>query len=274
MSSSIYDTAWVAMVTKGTADSKEWLFPESFHYLLRAQSDDGSWGLHPATQTVGVVDTAASLLALIKHREESLQVTSVSTGELDTRISRAAESLRSQLNNWDDVQEVNHIGVEMIVPSLLAYLKEKDPKLTFDFPCKSVLLAMTDNKLSRFKPESLYGPKPSTVVHSLEAFIGRIDFDRVSHHLFRGAMMASPASTAAYLIHASRWDDEAEAWLRHIIKAGSGYGNGGVPGTFPTTHFEITWVCSEATRPGQAQKMLTERNIAFSDAPAGRILQS
>lgn len=238
----VYDTAWVAMVGKTTGSTKKWLFPESFHYLLKTQSDDGSWGTHPATKTAGILDTAAALLALLKHLKEPLQIHDVPSNDIRRRIGRASNSLRAQLATWDDVSETNHIGVEIIVPSLLAYLEKEDARLAFDFPCKKVLKRMNEEKLSRFRPESLYGNKPSSAIHSLEAFLGKIDFDRVSHHLFNGSMLASPSSTAAYLIEASHWDDEAEKYLRHIGEAGSGHGDGGIPGTFPTTHFEISWV--------------------------------
>ncbi|KAL2015847.1 hypothetical protein VTK56DRAFT_4694 [Thermocarpiscus australiensis] len=79
-----------------------------------------------------------------------------------------------------------------------------------------------------------------TAVHSLEAFTDKIDFDKVAHHKVNGSMMGSPSSTAAYLMNASHWDKEAEAYLRHVIKAGTGQGNGGLPSAYPFTYFEYT----------------------------------
>lgn len=38
------------------------------------------------------------------------------------------------------------------------------------------------------------------------------------------------------------WDDEAEAYLKRVVSIGPGRGSGGVPGAFPTTYFEMTWV--------------------------------
>lgn len=54
--------------------------------------------------------------------------------------------------------------------------------------------------------------------------------------------MASPASTAAYLMNATPWDEEAEMYLRKAVKDGPGKGNGAVPSAFPTPIFEISWV--------------------------------
>ena len=103
-------------------------------------------------------------------------------------------------------------------------------------------MTINKNKLSRFRPEFLYGPRRFTALHSLEAFIGNLDFDKVKHHKVYGSMLGSPSSTAAYLMHASEWDDESEDYIRHVIKFAAGRGSGGVPSAFPSTHFEITWV--------------------------------
>lgn len=104
-------------------------------------------------------------------------------------------------------------------------------------------MAINAAKLSRFKPEFLYHFK-STAIHSLESFIVKIDFDKVKHHLVYGSMMGSPASTAAYLMNTSTWDDEAEEYLKHVISWAAGKGIGGVPSAFASTYFEYTWVSS------------------------------
>ncbi|KAK1566052.1 terpenoid cyclases/protein prenyltransferase alpha-alpha toroid [Colletotrichum navitas] len=237
-----YNTAWVAMVTKTSNGQKKWLFPECFYNLLKTQAEDGSWARHPQTQTTGVLGTAAALLALLKHLKEPLQVYDVSADELRKRVALGTESLRTQLQDWDDAQRTNHIGVELIAPALFAYLEQEDPSMRFQFPARAALQEMYEAKMARFKPEHLYKQKVSTAAHSLEAFIGKIDFDRVSGHLWHGSMMASPSATAVYLMHASVWDDEAEGFLRHVLEAGAGHGDGGVPGTFPTSYFEYSWV--------------------------------
>lgn len=199
------------MVTKEINGQKEWLFPECFYNLLKTQAEDGSWAYHPQSKTTGVLGTAAGLLALLKHLKEPLQIYDVSNNEIRKRIALATESLKIQLQNWDDAQSTNHIGVEIITPSLLAYLEQEDANLRFQFPAQAAIQKMYDAKMSLFKPEYLYEQK---------------------------------VSTAVYLIYASVWDDEAEGFLRHVVKAGSGHGDGGVPGTFPTSYFEYSWVGS------------------------------
>ncbi|KAF2129174.1 Ent-kaur-16-ene synthase [Dothidotthia symphoricarpi CBS 119687] len=247
-STQIYDTAWVAMISKAVDGEKQWLFPESFQYLLKWQADDGSWGRHPKTKTVGILDTAAALLALFRHLKEPLQLHDESPEDIRLRIARAVQSLRIQLAAWDDILTTNHIGVEIIAPALLIYLESEDSNLVFEFQGKQMLMDMNKAKLARFDPESLYRTRPSSTVHSLEAFISKVDFDKIGHHLFRGSMLASPSSTAAYLMHASVWDDEAEAYLDHVVNLGSGNGHGGIPGTHSTAYFEFNWIIATLLR--------------------------
>ncbi|KAK7751444.1 hypothetical protein SLS62_006529 [Diatrype stigma] len=238
MSSAIYDTAWVSLITKSGNSGKQWLFPQCFEYLLETQSDDGWSG--GASQTDGILNTAASLLSLIKHSKEPLQITDVSQEELETRISTATASLQRQLHNWD-VESSTHVGFEVIIPALLDMLEREDSdRLRLQFNGREELMRLNAAKLSKFKPEYLYGKVQLTVLHSLEAFIGKIDFDKIAHHVVGGSLMASPSSTAAYLMNASRWDDDAEAYLRHVVSV---KGNeGGVPSAYPSTYFEYSWV--------------------------------
>lgn len=239
----IYDTAWAAMIVKAENGNKMWLFPESYAFLLNAQLDDGSWGTHLKSKTIGIVDAASAILALIRHAKAPLQLQEISPFDIDLRIKKGIQSLKTQLESWDDLLDTNHIGVELIVPALLNYLKSEDNGLQFNFGCEATLTQLHEAKMVHFDPETLYRARPTSSLHNLEALIGRIDFDRVEHHLFNGSMLASPSSTAAFLISSSSWSHEAELYLRHVFSAGAGKGGGGFPGTYPTTYFELNWVC-------------------------------
>lgn len=241
----VYDTAWAAMITKTLNGRTFWLFPESYQFLLDTQGEDGSWSWHTKSKTVGIVDTAAATYALMRHAKAPLQIQEVTDADLRGRINKGIKSLQTQLMYWDDLLSTNHIGVELIVPALLEYLKFEDESLRFDFEGEVILKQMHEAKMARVDIESLYQGRPSSVLHSLEAFIWKIDFDRIGHHLFNGSMLASPSSTAAFLMCTASWSDEAEAYLRHVFLAGSGQGTGGFPGTYPTTYFELNWVSSE-----------------------------
>lgn len=240
MSAAIYDTAWVSLAAKPVGNGKIWLFPQCFSYLLEHQKDDGSWVSY-SSQIDGILNTAASLLSLKRHLSNPYQIQNVSVDDLSDRIGRASTALQSLLESWD-VKATIHVGFEVLVPALLEYLKAEG--VEFHFAQRDLLLEINEEKLRKFKPEYLYGKVQLTALHSLEAFVGKIDFDRVSHHKANGSFMASPSSTAAYLINASTWDDDCEDYLRHVVAYGAGQRTGGVPSAFPSTIFELTWVRS------------------------------
>ncbi|KAJ5382328.1 Phyllocladan-16-alpha-ol synthase [Penicillium concentricum] len=246
MSPAVYDTAWVSMVQKPVDGYTVWLFPECFEYILSNQLEDGSWVMY-ASQIDGILNTAASLLSLKRHFTSPLQISTISQEDLAERINRATRALHAMLDEWD-VDATVHVGFEILVPALLGYLETEG--IVLSFPGRDRLFAVRDQKLVRFKPELLYMPVQTPALHSLEAFIGSIEFDRVRHHKVNGSFMASPSSTSAVLMHTSEWDDECEEYLHHVIQSASGNRSGGVPSAFPSTTFEITWTLSTLIKNG------------------------
>lgn len=242
MSPAIYDTAWLAMIPGPERAPGSWLFPQSYQYILDHQQADGSCPSYASTID-GILNTAASLLCLQKHilgiglADEDIRA-------LQVRIDDATPALQRLLNGWD-VVSTRHVGFEVLVPALLEYLRALG--IRFDFPQSQALSEVQQQKLRRFDPKYLYGKVQLTALHSLEAFIGKVDFDKLAHHKTKG-FMASPSSTAAYLMHASAWDEECETYLKTVVDHSAGVGSGGVPSAFPSTTFEITWVCDDAQK--------------------------
>lgn len=231
MSCAIYDTAWIALVTKSVRGQKIWRFPEAFHFLLRNQDEDGTLAANQCVpHTDRILTTASAVLALRRHRAEPLQIKAVADSELWMRIEKATVALSNQLKAWD-IYASTHVRFEIIVPALLQLL-EDDGEKTFKSDGRNALMRLNELKLAHFKPEYLYGAHQSTALHSLEAFIGKIDFDRVSHHKVNGSMMASPSSTEAYLMNASTWDIESENYLVHVVTRGQGNGEDPYPVLF------------------------------------------
>ncbi|RWA06352.1 hypothetical protein EKO27_g8753 [Xylaria grammica] len=240
-SPSIYDTAWMARI-RLPGDRSRLLFPECFAYLLETQSPDGGWTAH-GSQVDRILNTMASLVALKGHQVAAEEIGDTGTSDrLSGRISNAEEFLKLQLEEWDVTSSV-HVGTEILVPALLETLEKSGTM--FEFRGRSLLMKWNQKKLRKFSPEILYSSNRTTLVHSLESFVGKIDFDRVAHHLDqRNSMMASPAATAAYLMNISTWDRDVEAYLRTVVKNSSSKGSGGVPGAFPSSTFELTWIVS------------------------------
>ncbi|KAE8375466.1 terpenoid cyclases/protein prenyltransferase alpha-alpha toroid [Aspergillus bertholletiae] len=245
MSCAIYDTAWVSMVRKTTSEGSRWLIPECFEYILQAQLPDGGWEAY-ACDVDGILNTAASLLALETHAENPIIGTDPPVEDIKERIGRAQDSLSRQLQEWN-VNDTVHVGFEIILPALLRLLRKRGHH--FEFDGSADLEELNRIKLSKFKPEALYSFK-TTALHSLEAFIGMIDFDKVAHQKVNGSFMFSPSSTAAYLMFASSWDDECEQYLQMVFKNGAGCGSGGMPSAYPSTYFEISWILTTLLHNG------------------------
>ncbi|XP_014554347.1 hypothetical protein COCVIDRAFT_105200 [Bipolaris victoriae FI3] len=259
MSCAVYDTAWLAMIRKPLANDTSqsiWLFPESFTYILDSQLLDGAWESY-GSHSDGILNTAASILAMQLHHDEPAQLYGVTALELSERIDRGCKALQRLLSSWD-VQACVHVGFEILVPKLLRLLEEKGRKFKFDGRCS--LMALNKEKLARFRPDMVYGKLLTTPLYSLEAFDG-IDSEKVKHHKSLGALMASTSSTASYLMGLKTWDDEAEAYLKRVVSIGPGRGSGGVPGAFPTTYFEMTWVLTTLLEASFTPEQLGKENL-------------
>ncbi|KAK4174302.1 hypothetical protein QBC36DRAFT_43293 [Triangularia setosa] len=257
MTCSIYDTAWISMISKVVGDQTVWLFPSSFTLLLDHQDAEGGWIGH-GTETDVILNSAAAILTLCTHRRGSN--TPELTADLDGRITRATRFLDQRLRGLNlDASTTLPVGFEMLLPKLLHLLTEEG--INLEFPARSTLEKIRALKMARVRLDKLYEGHKSTLLHSLEAFIGEIDFDRLGQHKQMGSMMASPASTAAYLMNCSTWDDEAEAYLDHVVLYGAGHGSGGVPSAFPSTYFEYTWVTATLLENGFTQDDLGVSNL-------------
>ncbi|KAF7916074.1 hypothetical protein EAE99_009827 [Botrytis elliptica] len=129
-------------------------------------------------------------------------------------------------------------------------------------------MRLNKEKLANLDPEILYDESQTTLLHSLEAFVGIIDFNRLGHQKRFGGTLASPSLTAAYLMNISTWDPEAEDFLRACIFDSSGRGSGGVPSAFPSTTFEITWITTTLLQNGFTVEDLGQRiaEAMLSDA--------
>ncbi|KAL8723334.1 MAG: hypothetical protein Q9181_007307 [Wetmoreana brouardii] len=246
LSCTVYDTAWVSMVKKVIDGKEVRLFPSSFQYILDSQQPDGGW-LSYGSEINGIMNTAAALHALCHHKSARLRLDDALPLDLDSRIQRAEFALRQQLEKWD-VGATLHVGYEILVPSLLDQLEAQG--LFFEFPGKHRLLKAYSQKMKIFDAALFYSTEQYSALHSLEAFIGKVDSDKLKHNTRDGSMLASPSSTAAYLIHSSHWDEEAEAYLRRAISKGEGQGCGGVPSAFPSTNFDMIWTLSALFQGG------------------------
>ena len=241
---SIYDTAWVAMVIKNVDGQRRWLFPSSFEYLINQQQHDGGWRTS-SSGADGILNTLAALLACCRHINCPLQLTQPE--DLRHRKDRAIYFLETQFAKCD-LTSVITATVQPFFSRLLQMLDQEG--IHFTFLGKDSLTHERGRKMLDQSLVALYGNARTSATHNLESRVGELDFDRVGQHKICGSMMASPAATAAYLMNSTSWDDEAEAYLHHIVSIGDSKSTGGVPSKFPTTVFEVTHVISTLLENG------------------------
>lgn len=261
-SASIYDTAWVAMVERpGPSGSMELMFPECFDFLLHMQKADGSWRSESGSVLDGILNTMAALLAVQKRIPS---IPRPSSSDLASRCARAEAVLVRMLRSWD-VASCDRVGFEVIVPALMRLLEQYGHHFAKELSGKhgQSLTSLYEKKASKFFP-ILFSDTPTTLIHSLEAFAGKLDYDKVKHHRSpRGDMLGSPSSTAAYLMFAQTWDEVAAGYLRSVVTSmAPQLGKGGVPSAFPTHIFEVTWVLTTLLESGCTVSDLGEKNVA------------
>ncbi|KAJ5614595.1 hypothetical protein N7528_008249 [Penicillium herquei] len=241
---SIYDTAWISMVSKKSS-AHDWAFPECFQFLCREQAEDGGWG-NPISLVERISCTFVSLLAIKTHLRPS-GISQEERVKLQRRADNAVDFIRASLPSWDidSLDTTLPMAMELWFPVVVERLEAED--VVFDIPGLDHLMQMREEKLSRFPVDTLYqrqGLIQPSPLFTLEGFIGRVDFDRLRHQKVMGSMFTSPASTAVYLMECSEWDIEAEEYLQHVVEGSIIKNNRSVPTIFPTSTFDIDWIFS------------------------------
>jgi hypothetical protein len=256
MTCSIYDTAWVSMVAKTTNGQTRWLFQSSFQYLLNHQKHDGGWQ-NDTFDNDGILNSLAALLALCKHIRQPYQIEG-DLEDLKHRKSRAIYFLETKFSSWTVDSTVTRSTLQPLIAKLLQMLEWEG--LQFSFAGRELFLDERGRGNTNCNDCTTCGDLKTAATGLSEGRAGEIDIDRVGQHKILGSIMASPASTAAYLMDCSTWDDEAEAYLIHIVSLG-GSQSGGVPTKFPTTIFEMTGAITVLLANGFSLKDLGSKSL-------------
>lgn len=225
---SVYDTAWVSMVIKKIDGQTQWLFPSSFQYLLDHQNHDGGWQ-HGPSDIDGILHSLAALMSICRHIARPCQMKE-NLEDLKHRKFRTIYFLETKFATFDSGPRMADSQVQSCTSKLLKMLHDEGVEFSF---------RGNDPSLQESASRPTVNGDPRTVVQSSSKSQIGGEIDRGRRRDVYGSISASPASTAAYLVDCPSWDDEAEAYLRHIISVGDDRNAGGVPAKFPTTVFEI-----------------------------------
>ena len=256
MSSTAYDTAWVARLRQ-EGDSGQPRFPSTVSWLAARQWPDGSWGGRHYVAHDRVISTLAATVALAAQ--------AAADDKFAGHISRGIDYL---LGHRDEVGEelLETVGFELILPPLLAEAKQMGldlPEEQWEFVKRLQL-----EKMSRIPMAVLYGG-PTTLSHSFE-FVGE-DFDPALARRCQnpdGSYGSSPSATAFALLHAE--DPSADGYLRRVMTVSE---DGGVQNVYPIDLFEKGWILFNLGRaslevPG-TQALIADLAGAWSPAGVG-----
>lgn len=256
MSSTAYDTAWVARL-RLDGESSQPRFPTTLNWLAGRQWSDGSWGGRHYVAHDRVISTLATTVALASQPEGG-----------DRFAGHIARGIDYLLGHRDEVraESLDTVGFELILPPLLAEAKAKGlnlPEHQWAFVNR-----LHSEKLSRIPMAVLYGG-PTTLSHSFE-FVGD-DFDPALARRCQnpdGSYGSSPSATAFALLHAD--DPSAAGYLRRAMAVSE---DGGVQNVFPIDLFEKGWILfnlgpAALEVPG-AQALIADLAGAWSPAGVG-----
>ena len=242
----IYDTAWVSVIAKTTDGQTNWLFPEAFEFLINHQQHDGGWQTTTSDED-GILDTLAALLAVCRHITQQYQMWETNE-DLENCRARAFYFLETKFTRWSFESKKSDRGFQSKASKLLHLLRGEGIEFTFH----SKIFLMTDDLEKRTSYRNF-----SRLAKS-ERTLTKLDVSQQSQSKIYGSVMASPALTAEYLMSTSKWDDEAEVYLRHVVFAGH---SGGVPTKFPSTILDITSVVTTLLENGFTPNELGISNL-------------
>ncbi|KAF9604964.1 hypothetical protein IFM89_011657 [Coptis chinensis] len=240
LSSSAYDTAWVALV-QDIHGSDAPQFPSCLDWIINNQLPDGSWGDRSIFITYDRLSCTLACVVALKtwniHPEGR---------------KKGMAFLRQNMHKLKDEDPVHlPVGFEVIFPSLVEMAQNLGLEVLQDSPAYKDIYDQREQKLKRVPKEILHNV-PTTLLYSLE---GMPDLDwekllKLQHP--NGSFLCSTASTAYALIQTK--DEKCFNYLKEVVERFSG----GVPHTYPVDLFERLWVVDRLERLGVSRYYTSE----------------
>ncbi|MEU6715313.1 prenyltransferase/squalene oxidase repeat-containing protein [Nonomuraea sp. NPDC046802] len=236
VSTSVYETGRLVSLAP-------WLtgHQERIDYLIRAQSQDGSWGAPDGYGLVPTLSATEAILSVLGHADPGMD---------HERLGAAADRGLRRLGVWlsNPLELPDMPAIEHIVPSLVASINRRLGELPGHAPLP-LPEGMSYDGLQRVS--SLIGTGievPEKLLHALEVAGDKAGEAPGIRPTAIGTIGASPAATAAWL--RNRYADDADGPVRNHLEAVVRLHGGPVPVGLPITVFERGWVLSWLVRAG------------------------
>lgn len=228
MSSTAYDTAWVARL--GEMDPV--LSNRSMEWICENQLSDGSWGAKDIYYYHDrVICTLASMIAISYRGRRMHDKDQIESGleALEKITSGATKGLASDCNGAT-------VGFEMIAPTLVAeaeklgIIKQQGDRILGRM---SQMRVKKIEKLAGIKINRQVTPAFSSEMAGMD---GQSIFDLDNLQEPNGSVGNSPSATAYFSIYLKPNENSAINYLHQAI-----HSNGGVPDFHPIDIFEVAW---------------------------------
>lgn len=244
ISSSAYDTAWVAMVPNLDGDGGP-QFPSTLRWIIENQLDDGSWGDEKFFSAHDrIINTLASVVALSSW---SLSPEQCERGLLFLRDNmwRLGEENRVELMT---------LGFEMVLPPLIDIAKGLGLDFPYEDPALLDIYAKREMKMKRIPREVMHSVQTS-MLFSLEG-MGGLEWEKLLRlQNLDGSFFFSPASTAFALMETR--DENCRSYLSKLVDRF----HGGVPNVYPVDIFERLWSVDRLQRLGISHHFQAEIQV-------------
>uniref|UniRef100_A0A0D3G080 Ent-kaurene synthase n=1 Tax=Oryza barthii TaxID=65489 RepID=A0A0D3G080_9ORYZ len=227
LSTSSYDTAWVAMVPlRGSRQHP--CFPQCVEWILQNQQDDGSWG----TRGFGLAvtrDVLSSTLACV------LALKRWNVGQ--EHIRRGLDFIGRNFSIAMDEQIAAPVGFNITFPGMLSLAMGMD----LEFPVRQTdvdrLLHLREIELEREAGDHSYGRK-AYMAYVTEGLGNLLEWDEIMMFQRKnGSFFNCPSTTAATLVN--HYNDKALQYLNCLV---SKFGSA-VPTVYPLNIYcQLSWV--------------------------------
>ncbi|XP_021753311.1 ent-kaur-16-ene synthase, chloroplastic-like isoform X1 [Chenopodium quinoa] len=188
LSTSAYDTAWVAMAPSPAASSTP-CFPGSIDWILENQLHDGSWGVLGHRDSSLVKDSLSSTLACV------LALKRWSVGEEQT--TKGLDFIVSHFASAMDEEQHSPIGFDVIFPSMIEKALNMEVNLHLAPSDIDAVLRKKDLELKRIRGKDSKA-RNLFLAYISEAMGGSQDWKMVMDYQRKnGSLFNSPSTTAA-----------------------------------------------------------------------------